>query len=408
MIPNIVVIDFETLSTEHNAALISIGAVELNINTGSLGEQFYANITPESSIAAGLDVSESTKAWWLKQGKAAQDVLSVNQRDLRSVLTEFTIWCNQNNIKYAIGNGPRADNQWLESACKALGMASPIKYWGDLDMRTLTFIGTYILGMKHWHSTFKGVKHNALHDAINEAEFCRDVFKKLIERNNTKMAEFKLIIDAGNLSELGEIIAKLTGSTPGHTITVAHPNPVTATPTPPGDDTEETNANPPSVDKNGLKWDERIHASTKTTNADGTWKKKRGVDDALVASVTAELTAGATPTPGATVTPTPTPTPGAVVTPTPTPGATVTPNADRIKDFQSIVQDLMTNGTAIHPAYQSTYHGAVTQALLKKAGVTNIPAATDEQMQKLYSVRDQLIANMVSICGDVPIDTLIP
>lgn len=44
-----------------------------------------------------------------------------------------------------------------------------------------------------------------------------------------------------------------------------------------------------TVDKNGLPWDERIHASTKTQNADGSWKKKKGADEAMVAQVTAEL-----------------------------------------------------------------------------------------------------------------------
>lgn len=44
-----------------------------------------------------------------------------------------------------------------------------------------------------------------------------------------------------------------------------------------------------SIDANGLVWDERIHASSKALNADGTWRTKRGVDKALVASVEAEL-----------------------------------------------------------------------------------------------------------------------
>lgn len=44
-------------------------------------------------------------------------------------------------------------------------------------------------------------------------------------------------------------------------------------------------------DKNGLPWDERIHAGTKTKNADGAWKKKKGVDELTVNSVEAALRA---------------------------------------------------------------------------------------------------------------------
>jgi hypothetical protein len=46
-----------------------------------------------------------------------------------------------------------------------------------------------------------------------------------------------------------------------------------------------------SVDADGLPWDARIHASSKATNADGRWRGKRGVDDAVVTQVTAELKA---------------------------------------------------------------------------------------------------------------------
>lgn len=44
-----------------------------------------------------------------------------------------------------------------------------------------------------------------------------------------------------------------------------------------GDEDEGTfDPNAPAVDSSGLPWDERIHAGTKATNADGTWKKRRG------------------------------------------------------------------------------------------------------------------------------------
>lgn len=42
-------------------------------------------------------------------------------------------------------------------------------------------------------------------------------------------------------------------------------------------------------DVDGIKWDKRIHSSSKELNKDGTWRKRRGVDDALVRSVEAEL-----------------------------------------------------------------------------------------------------------------------
>lgn len=60
----------------------------------------------------------------------------------------------------------------------------------------------------------------------------------------------------------------------------------------------ETDA-PPTTDKNGLPWDERIHSSNKALNADGTWRRRRGVDDDTVAQVEAELKGEDAPEPGA-------------------------------------------------------------------------------------------------------------
>lgn len=45
------------------------------------------------------------------------------------------------------------------------------------------------------------------------------------------------------------------------------------------------------VDKNGMPWDVRIHAGTKTKNADGTWRYKRGVQPASIKIVEDELRA---------------------------------------------------------------------------------------------------------------------
>lgn len=43
------------------------------------------------------------------------------------------------------------------------------------------------------------------------------------------------------------------------------------------------------LDKDGIPWDGRIHASTKTKTVEAVWKKKRGVEQAEVDRVTAEL-----------------------------------------------------------------------------------------------------------------------
>lgn len=61
-------------------------------------------------------------------------------------------------------------------------------------------------------------------------------------------------------------------------VNAAHVNTESAAPT-----------NPANVDKNGLPWDARIHSDPAKQTDKGVWRKKRGVDDATVAKVEAEL-----------------------------------------------------------------------------------------------------------------------
>lgn len=64
-------------------------------------------------------------------------------------------------------------------------------------------------------------------------------------------------------------------------------------------DADDTTGAPPAAvavavgdhDANGLPWDERIHASTKAKNADGSWRYRKGVADTQKSKVEKELRA---------------------------------------------------------------------------------------------------------------------
>ena len=77
-----------------------------------------------------------------------------------------------------------------------------------------------------------------------------------------------------------------------------------------GSDAPAAPPNPTNaLDGAGMPWDHRIHATTKTKNADGTWRQKRGVDPALIVQVTEQnkrlmaIPAVVVPVPTAPVTP---------------------------------------------------------------------------------------------------------
>ena len=104
------------------------------------------------------------------------------------------------------------------------------------------------------------------------------------------------------------------------------PNESPATPPP----TNQPSATPPpagvELDSAGLPWDARIHAASKMKLAKGGgWKKKRGVDKALVESVEAELRAVMAAQPNESpATPPPTNQPSATPPPAAATGAVTT------------------------------------------------------------------------------------
>lgn len=98
------------------------------------------------------------------------------------------------------------------------------------------------------------------------------------------------------------------------------------------------------LDANGLPWDERIHASSKTQDVKGNWKYKRGVDrDVLVPQVEAELreSMGAIPEPetGAGNVP---PNPAEAATPPPPAVTNVTPSTS-VTTFAQLVTGITAN-----------------------------------------------------------------
>jgi hypothetical protein len=106
------------------------------------------------------------------------------------------------------------------------------------------------------------------------------------------LAEIQLLNEALNASREASI-ERVHGSTEDLPVTIKHAQETNENVgeveevgiDEPENDSEESEL----VDKSGMPWDERIHASTKTTKQDGTWKLKRGVDPSEVKKVEAEL-----------------------------------------------------------------------------------------------------------------------
>ena len=158
-----VMIDFETLSTNPNAAVLSLGAVILT-SAGLTGEEFYVNIDGQDCINLGLHVSQSTVDWWATQSQEAKDALEVDKKPLLEAMTLFNTWVKKAGGSHVWGNGADFDNPILKSCYEAINADTPFIPYNGRCYRTIKSIP----GMPKMSKRI-GTHHNALDDAKSQA-----------------------------------------------------------------------------------------------------------------------------------------------------------------------------------------------------------------------------------------------
>jgi len=177
---NDIMIDLETLSTRHDAAIVSIGACYFDIQTGEIGNTFYQTIAMQDSQYFG-HISADTVRWWLTQNDEARSAISQpnNQLEINDALSEFD--------KFRLGgsklwsNGSSFDLVILRNAyARCLWNKTPWEYWEERDTRTIVDLAERMTGIKSTKSMpFTGAKHNALNDAIFQAQYVSKAFQLL-------------------------------------------------------------------------------------------------------------------------------------------------------------------------------------------------------------------------------------
>lgn len=170
-----IVPDIETLSIKNTAAILSIGAVAINMSGEIIG-QFYINIDPdEYVIHKQFAIDEDTKAFWARPENAeAKKTLECDLHGLQHALTKFYSWIKDVGGVRIWGNGAEFDNAILHHAFDQFNIEWPFKYYDSRCLRTLC----KALNIKIDRS--KGTHHNALDDAINQGEALIKCNKKLL------------------------------------------------------------------------------------------------------------------------------------------------------------------------------------------------------------------------------------
>jgi exodeoxyribonuclease VIII len=156
-----VMVDLETMSTESNAAICSIGAVKFSVEQGIILDTFYCTVDAADCKAKGLHISSDTVKWWSKQPKDVLEALRKDTVPLWNALTQFSVWYGSEQYP-TWGCGSDFDNVILENAYKAVGMHRPWNAWKNRCYRTMREI------VKMPEEPRQGTYHNALDDALHQ------------------------------------------------------------------------------------------------------------------------------------------------------------------------------------------------------------------------------------------------
>lgn len=118
-----IMIDLETLGTKPGCAILSIGAVEFDLN--GIYSSIYREIDIDSSIAKGFAVERDTLRWWMNQADGVRKPLFCQTEDITEALNTFKWWCGSNDTSESItfwGNGASFDLGILRAAYAKIGV----------------------------------------------------------------------------------------------------------------------------------------------------------------------------------------------------------------------------------------------------------------------------------------------
>lgn len=168
-----IMIDIETLGTEVDAPVISIGAVAFDLT--KVHDTFYVALDVAQQIDSGKRlVDVDTIKWWLSQSGAAKKVFKEKAESTKFGLEQLSQFIKSfGKDTYVWGNGATFDISILESLLYDYDVSCPWKYNKIMDYRTIKrFLGKDIKVDR------KGTYHNAVDDAVTQAEFIQKCLRR--------------------------------------------------------------------------------------------------------------------------------------------------------------------------------------------------------------------------------------
>ncbi len=168
-----IMLDIETLSTDSNAAVLSISAVQFDLQTGDVGSEFEIALKLGQQQLNGAVIDGDTVMWWFNQeDKAIKSITSMRPVGVGNALDQFNEWIENLGPKLndmnLWGNGSNFDCVITRNLYKRQGKKFILPYWCDKDVRTVV----NLLDIDTRDYAFKGVKHNGIDDCKHQINYC--------------------------------------------------------------------------------------------------------------------------------------------------------------------------------------------------------------------------------------------
>lgn len=172
---NHVMVDIETLDTTATAVVLSIGAVAFDPRGNErMLERYWKPIDITEQVDRGRTVDTDTFQWWMRQADPARREIAKKPIDgctiLADALTDLRNFIRDVEPAGVWGNGSDFDNAILQHAAKSYGVGELWPYWASRCFRTFAAIHDPDRTLR-----VRANDHNALEDAINQAEWMRKI-----------------------------------------------------------------------------------------------------------------------------------------------------------------------------------------------------------------------------------------
>ncbi len=193
---NHLMVDLETMGTAPGSAIVAIGAVVFDPVAGTLGERIHTPVSLASAMAVGLTCDPDTITWWLRQGDAARAALTGAGAPLVDALEQLTRLYRTQRCGAIWGHGGNFDEPLVVAAYRAAHLLPPWRFWDSRCTRTIYALA----GVKPDRAA--GTHHNALDDAVAQAEAVIRAYRKLGLAETAASASFEGSLDdvAGRLA----------------------------------------------------------------------------------------------------------------------------------------------------------------------------------------------------------------